>query len=113
VPFGNVRGRIRFIVTIAVAIAGVCAIVGVLIAHFGGLGGIGQGAGWGMCIGGALLSLVVGQSGSPSRMALEGRWGLFGHLWGQNPRLPESPLTILASTLLVFAAGIAVIVLTY
>jgi hypothetical protein len=66
-----------------------------------------------MCLGGALIALVTGRSGSPSRMAAEGRWGAFGQFWGQNPALPQSPLWFLGSSLLVFAGGIAVIALTY
>ena len=94
-------------------VAALSAFVGFLVAHFAGLGGAAQGAGWGMCLGGALIALVTGQSGSPSRMAVDGRWGAFGQFWGHNPALPQSPLWFLASSLLVFAGGIAVIVLTY
>lgn len=104
---------LRFVATTTVGVAALSALIGFLVAHFASLGAAGQGAGWGMCLGGGLIALVVGQSGSPSRMAMEGRWGAFGHFWGQNPGLPESPLWLLASALLVFAAGIAVIVLTY
>ena len=103
----------RFVLLVAVVAAAICALAGFLIAHFASLGPAGQGAGWGMAIGGALLGLVFGQSGSPSRMAVEGRWGFFGQYWGQNPLLPQTPLTFLAAALLVLAAGIAVIVLTY
>jgi hypothetical protein len=46
-------------------------------------------------------------------MAMEGRLGAFGQFWGQNSALPQSPLWFLGSSLLVFAGGIAVIVLTY
>jgi hypothetical protein len=98
---------------VALLMAALCALAGFLIAHFGGLGGAAQGAGWGMCLGGASIGLVVGQSGSPGRMAAEGRWSAFGQFWGQNPALPQSPLWFLASSLVVFAGGIAVIVLTY
>jgi hypothetical protein len=104
---------IRYVVAVSLGLAVLFALVGLLVARFAGLGGAAQGAGWGMCIGGALLALVVGQSGSPSRMAVGGRWGAFGQFWGRNPRLPESPLWLLGSSLLVLAAGIAVIVLTY
>ena len=104
---------LRFVIVTTVGISALSALIGVLVAHFASLGAAGQGVGWGMCAGGGLMALVVGQSGSPSRMAMEGRWGAFGHFWGQNPSLPESPLWLLASTIFVFAAGIAVIVLTY
>ncbi|MHB8470959.1 MAG: hypothetical protein ACYDCH_14565 [Gaiellaceae bacterium] len=104
---------LRRVVTVAILVAALSALVGFLVAHFAGLGGAAQGAGWGMCLGGALTALVTGQSGSPSRMAMEGRWGAFGQYWGQNPALPQSPLWLLGSSLIVFAGGIAVIVLTY
>jgi hypothetical protein len=104
---------LRFVAATAVAFAALSALIGFLVVHFARLGAAGQGVGWGMCIGGGLMALVVGQSGSPSRMAMEGRWGAFGQFWGQNPSLPESPLWLVACGILVFAAGIAVIILTY
>jgi hypothetical protein len=107
-----VAGVSRF-AAVTIFMAALSALVGFLIAHFAGLGPAGQGAGWGMCIAGALIALVSGQSGSPGRMAAEGRRGAFGQYWGQNPPLPQSPLWFLGSALLVFAGGIAVIVLTY
>jgi hypothetical protein len=109
----RVAAGLRRVATVAILGAALAAFVGFLVGHFAGLGGAAQGAGWGMCIGGALIALVVGQSGSPSRMAAEGRWGAFGQYWGQNPALPQSPLWFLLSSLVVFAAGLAVIVLTY
>ena len=99
--------------TATVLIGGLCALVGFLIAHFTDSTRAVQGAGWGMCIGGALIALVVGQSGSPTRMAGEGRWGPYGHYWGRFAPMPQSPLWSLASSLIVFAGGIALIVLTY
>lgn len=101
------------IVEVAVAVAAVSALAGFLIAHFGGYGTSAAGAGWGMCVGGALMVLVTGQSGSPTEMAAGGRWGSFGQYWSRNPALPQSPLWTIASAILVCAAGIAVIVLSY
>jgi hypothetical protein len=106
-------GSLR-LVRVTALIAGVSALAGFLVAHFAGLATTGaQGAGWGMCIGGALVALVTGQSGSPTRMAVRGRWGTFGQFWGQNPALPQSPLWLLGSSVIVFAGGIALVVLTY
>ena len=104
---------LRRVAAVAILMAALSALAGSLIAHFAAFGGAVQGAGWGMCVGGALIALVAGQSGSPTRMAAGGRWGAFGQYWGQNPALPESPLWFVASALIVFAGGIAVIVLTY
>ena len=104
---------VRLLAAAAVAIAAVGALAGFLIAHFAHAGRVPQGVGWGMCIAGALVALVVGQSGSPSRMAAEGRWGAFGQFWGGNRALPESPLWSLAGALVAMLGGIAIIVLTY
>jgi hypothetical protein len=102
---------IRLVAVVALALAAFSALVGFLVAHFTGAGDAVHGIGWGMAIGGALTTLVIGQSGSPSRMSVEGRWGAFGHLWGDSAALPESPLWLLAVALLVCAGGIAVVVL--
>lgn len=103
---------VRFLAVVTVALAALFALVGFLVAHFAGTGTAAHGIGWGMAIGGAVTGLAAGQSGSPSRMAMEGRWGAFGHFWGSNPALPESPLWLLAASFLVIAAGIAIVVLS-
>ena len=100
-------------IAVALTLAVVFGLAGFLIGHFAGLGPVGQSIGWGMCLGGALAALVTGQSGSPSRMTVESRWGAFGQYWGQNPALPQSPLWLVAAAVVVGAAGIAIIVLTY
>jgi hypothetical protein len=100
---------------VAAAAAALFGLIGYLVAHFGGLGDAASGVGYGMCIGGALLGLLVGQSGSPTRMTMEGRSGAPGaaaQFWVRNPSLPQSPLWLVASAALVIGAGIAVIVLT-
>lgn len=109
----NLVDGVRRVTTVALLIAGVSALAGFLVTHFASLGRDTQGAGWGMCLGGALIALVIGQSGSPTRMAAEGRWGMFGHYWGRNPALPQSPFWLLGASLPVFAGGMALIVLTY
>ena len=114
-----VAAGVRFVLVVALAIAGVSALIGFIVVRAAGLGGTAHGVGWGMCIGGAVIAFVVGQSGSPTRMSAEGRWsyyapgGAAAHFWGRNPALPQSPLWAAASAILVFAGGIAVIVLTY
>jgi hypothetical protein len=112
-----VLAGLRAVATLAVVIAAVSALAGFLIAHFASLGGVAEGIGWGMAIGGGLVALVVGQSGSPARMSVEGRWqfaaGNAWYYWGRNPALPQSPLWALASAVVVLAAGIAVVVLSY
>ena len=66
-----------------------------------------------MTVGGALVTLIAGQSGSTGRMAAEGRWGLFGHYWGESRALPRSSFAVVAGGLLVAAGGIALVVSTY
>jgi hypothetical protein len=103
-----------WVVGLAAAIALVSALLGLLAVHLASVdAGLAQAFGWGMCFGGAAAVIVVGQSGSPTRMAAESRWGYLGQYWGRNPALPESPLWALVSGALVFAGGIALIVLTY
>lgn len=114
-----VAAGVRFVLVVALVIAGASALIGFVVARAAGIGAAAQGIGWGMCIGGAVIAFLVGQSGSPTRMAREGRWinytpgGAAAHLWGRNPALPQSPLWAAAAGLLVLAGGIAVIALTY
>jgi hypothetical protein len=103
---------VRFLIVITLALAALFALAGFLVAHFTGTGTAAHGVGWGMAIGGAVIGFAVGQSGSPGRMSMEGRWGAFGQFWGSNPALPESPLWLLAVSVVVMAAGIAIVVLT-
>jgi hypothetical protein len=102
---------LRLLALATVVLAGVAALAGSLVAHFAGLGSAVQGAGWGMCVGGGLVALLVGQSGSPTRTSVEGRWGPFGQYWGGNAPLPESPLWLAFVGAVVFAGGIAIVVL--
>jgi len=102
---------VRIVLVVSVAVAALAALAGFLVAHVTGAATAAHGAGWGMAIGGCLLGLVVGQSGSPSRTAVGGRWGSFGQLWGGNAALPDSPLWLLLVAVLVIALGIAVVVL--
>ena len=103
----------RGLTYLTVGIAALGALLGFLIAHFGFSGSAVEGAGWGMCIVGALGTFVVGSSGSPSDNLVRGRMGAFGTYWGQSAPLPQSPLWTLGSMLLVFAAGIGVVILGY
>jgi hypothetical protein len=104
---------LRRFATGTILIGGLCALVGFLVVHFTGSARAAQGAGWGMCVGGASIALVVGQSGSPTRMSADARLAPFGFYWGRFAAMPQSPLWSLASSLIVFAGGIALVVLTY
>ena len=100
--------RLRVFAVVTLGAAALCAAAGALFAHFHGGTTTAHAAGYAMWIGGGLLGLLVGGSGSPSRMAVEGRWGLFGQLWGSNEALPESPLWLIPVSFGVIALGTVV-----
>ncbi|HVS85760.1 MAG TPA: hypothetical protein VHD91_09015 [Gaiellaceae bacterium] len=104
---------IRWFALLTFLLAAVGALGGFLVAHFTGWGPGVNGVGWGMTLAGSLAVLVVGGSGSPSDNLLRGRMGAFGTYWGQSAAQPQSPLWSLGSAVLVCAAGIAVVVLSY
>jgi hypothetical protein len=104
---------LRLVASTTLAIAAAGALVGFLVGRFAVHGRAPQSVGWGMCIAGALVGLVAGQSGSPSRMAVGGRTGFFGTFWGRSAALPQSPLWVLAAGALVMAGGVALVILTY
>lgn len=117
------------ILVAALLIAAIGGLIGFLVTHFAHWGGAKRGFAWGMVAAGVLMSLVVGQSGSPIENLGRGRTGLFGGafsggggpyggggpvgMWyfGQSSPLPQSPLQLAIGGLLSFAAGIAVFVL--
>ena len=97
----------RGLAILTFGLAGIGALAGFLI------GRSTVGVGFGMAVVGALWTLVAGGSGSPSDNLVRGRMGAFGTYWGQSAPLPQSPLWTIAGALLVFAAGIGVVVLGY
>lgn len=62
-----------FFLAICAGVAVLCAVGGALFAHFRGGTTYQHAIGWAMWIGGALLALLVAQSGSTTRMAGESR----------------------------------------
>jgi hypothetical protein len=101
------------IVAAGFALAAISGLVGLLVVHFAGLGGVVKGVGYGMVVGGAIVGFVTGGSGSPTENLYRGRVGAFGTYWGESNALPQSPLQVALGSLLTFAAGIALVVLTY
>jgi hypothetical protein len=97
----------------AVAVAVVSGLIGLIISFFVGSGGALNGFAWGMVAGGALVGLLAGGSGSPSENLARGRTGAFGTYWSQSAALPESPLQLALGAVLAFAAGVAVLILSY
>ncbi len=98
------------ILAVAAAAAALCALAGALFAHFRGGIGYTHAIAWAMWIGGAVLALLVGQSGRTSQMRAEGQVGLFGTYWGRSAALPESPLWLVVVSALVVGLGVALYV---
>jgi len=97
----------------ALGLAVICGLVGLLVGHFVGSGDALNGFGWGMVIGGALVGLAVGGSGSPTDNLARGRIGAFGTYWGQSAPLPQSPLQLALGAVLTFAGGVGLLILSY
>lgn len=90
------------------ALAALCALPGVLYAVFAGAG-LAAAAAWSLWVGGCLVVLVVGQSGSPTRMAGEARYTPgFVWLWGSDNPLPQSPFVLIPIGFVVIGIGTAV-----
>lgn len=102
---------LRQLLVATVGLAALFALAGFLAAHFGGWTSGTKGVGWGMVVGGALVGLVTGGSGSPTTMAREGMWGPFGTYWRQSAALPQSPLHLAFGSLFAFAGGLALLIL--
>ena len=92
-------------------LAAVSAFAGFLVFQFAGWSTGAQGVGWGMCLGGALAGFAAGGSGSPTERFTGARQGFFGTYWSASAILPLTPLWVIADAFVVFAAGIAVVVL--
>ena len=108
---GVVVVGLRELLVATVGLAALGALGGFLAAHFGGWTGAAQGVGWGMTVGGGMVGLVAGGSGSPSENLLGGKAGVFGTFWSESAPLPQSPLSFALAGLFVFAGGLAVLVL--
>lgn len=100
---------LKQILLVSVAIAVVGGLIGGLVARFASSHGFLKGVPYGMIVVGVLVAFATAQSGSPSRMAREGRWGYVGNYYGQNPALPRTPAQFLVGGLLAFGAGIALL----
>lgn len=96
-------------VAVCAAIAAVCALGGALFALFHGGTSYASGIGWAMAIGGSLLVLVAGGSGSTTRMAGESRIVVGGRfVQGSDIPQPQSPFVLIPAGLVVLALGIAI-----
>lgn len=97
----------------AVGLAVISGLIGLLVGHFVGSGDALNGFAWGMVIGGALVGLAVGGSGSPTDNIYRGKVGAFGTYWGQSSPLPQSPLQLALGGVLAFVAGVGLLILSY
>jgi hypothetical protein len=109
----RVASAVSQIVVAAVVLAAIGGLIGLLVVHFADWGSAVTGFGWGMIIGGAVVSFAAGNSGSPSENLVRGRAGAFGTWWGQSAALPQSPLGLALGGLLAFAGGLGLLILSY
>jgi hypothetical protein len=105
-----VRAFTLFLV-VCVAIAACCALGGVLFMYFHGGTTYARAIGWAMWIGGGVLVLLVGGSGSTTRMAGESRIVVGGRfVLGSDIPQPQSPFILIPAGLLVIALGVLIYV---
>jgi hypothetical protein len=100
-----------FFLAVTAAIAGVCAVAGAIFAALSDRASVAHATAWAMWIGGALTVLVVGQSGSTTRMAGESRIVVGGRfVQGSDLPQPTSPFFLIPAGVLVIALGVLVYV---
>jgi hypothetical protein len=101
-----------FFLAVTAAIAAVCAVAGAIFAGFSKSASAAHAIAWAMWIGGALAVLLVGQSGSTTRMAGESRIVVGGRfVQGSDLPQPTSPFFLIPAGVLVIALGALVYVL--
>jgi hypothetical protein len=102
---------VRQIALVAVGLALVGGLIGGLVAQFATSHGFLNGIPYGMVCTGLVVAFITAQSGSPSRMAREGRWGYVGNYYGRNAALPRTPAQFLFGGLLAFGVGLLALTL--
>lgn len=96
---------------ITAVIAGVCALGGALFAYFQGTA-YAQAIAYAMWIGGGIVVLLTGGSGSTTRMAGESRIVVGGRfVQGSDIPMPTSPFVLIPAGTLVVACGVLLDVL--
>jgi hypothetical protein len=95
-----------FFLGVTAAIAAVCAVGGVIFAAFSNRASAAHATAWAMWIVGALTVLLVGQSGSTTRMSGESRVVVGGRfVQGSDLPQPTSPFFLIPAGVLVIALG--------
>jgi putative copper export protein len=98
-----------FFLSVCAAIAAVCAAAGAIVALASDRVTAAHAIAWSMWIGGALLVLLVGQSGSTTRAAGESRIVVGGRfVQGSDLPQPTSPLFLIPAGVAVIALGVLV-----
>jgi hypothetical protein len=101
--------RVGWFVLVCLVVAGAAAIGGLLFAHFRGGVAAKTAVAYALWISGALLVLIVGGSGSTSKMAAESRAVVGGRFTpGSSTAMPQSPLVFVLVGLVVVAIGVVV-----
>ena len=87
-----------------------CTVIGAVVAAVHGGWSYSHAIAWSLWIGGALVVLLVGQSGSTARMAGEARVLYLGGRFspGSNLALPQSPLAFIPIGIAVIGVGVLV-----
>jgi hypothetical protein len=100
------------LLSITAVIAGLCALGGALYAHFQGGTTTATAIAYAMWIGGGLVVLLTGGSGSTTRMAGESRIVVGGRfVQGSDIPMPTSPWVLIPAGTLVIALGALIDVL--
>ena len=98
-----------YFLAICVLIAGVCAAAGAIVAASSRRVELVPAIAWAMWIGGGLTVLLVGQSGSTTRMAGESRIVVGGRfVQGSDLPQPTSPFVLIPAGVLVIALGVLI-----
>ena len=100
---------VAFFLVVCAVIAAVCAVAGAIFAAFSDRASTAHAIAWAMWIGGALTVLLVGQSGSTTRMAGESRIVVGGRfVQGSDLPQPTSPFFLIPAGVLVIALGVLI-----
>ena len=90
----------------------ICSIVGAAVVAIHGHWSYAHTIAWTLWVGGCLIVLLVGQSGSTTRMAGESRLIVGGRfVTGSDIAMPQSPLAFIPIGVLVIAVGAGVYLL--
>ncbi len=97
---------VAFFLAVTAVIAAVCAVGGAIFAAFSDRAATAHAIAWAMWIGGGLTVLLVGQSGSTTRMSGESRVVVGGRfVQGSDLPQPTSPFFLIPAGVLVIALG--------